>query len=185
MRRGDRRPPFGRKPAHVLRRAVRRPELLECQSHQRRLQEPADGRRQGSERGRHLRCGAGTAGDLRADPPRRRGRLDDCPSEEGRQRRGRPGSDRPPSRLGARGGVGAVMGSKKVKAIVAELDKMPTLQDRPKVMSAVREYGKRLRADQTIENFRLFGTASMADYTNLVGGPPGRNFSARRLTPPA
>ncbi|HEY4686567.1 MAG TPA: aldehyde ferredoxin oxidoreductase C-terminal domain-containing protein [Dehalococcoidia bacterium] len=93
-------------------------------------------------------------------------------------------TDGRPSRLAARGGVGAVMGSKKVKAIVAELDKMPTLHDRPKVMSAVREYGKRLRADQTIENFRLFGTASMADYTNLVGGLPVRNFSAGRLTSP-
>ena len=92
--------------------------------------------------------------------------------------------DRRPTRLAARGGVGAVMGSKRVKAIVAELDKMPTLHDRPKVMSAVREYGKRLRADQTIENFRLFGTASMADYTNLVGGLPVRNFSAGRLTSP-
>jgi len=37
-----------------------------------------------------------------------------------------------PSRLAARGGVGAVMGSKRVKAIVVELYKMPQLHDRKK-----------------------------------------------------
>ena len=93
-------------------------------------------------------------------------------------------SDRRPTRLAARGGVGAVMGAKRVKAIVAELDKVPPLHDRQKVFSTVREYGRRLRADPTIDNFRLVGTASMADYTNLIGGLPVRNFRAGRLTEP-
>ena len=42
-----------------------------------------------------------------------------------------------PSRLSARGGVGAVMGSKRVKAIVIDLDRIPPLHDRRKVMAAV------------------------------------------------
>ncbi len=86
-----------------------------------------------------------------------------------------------PVRLAARGGVGAVMGSKKVKAIVADMHKMPSFHDRKGVMSAVREYGKRLRADPLIESFTKYGTAMMGDFTNKIGGLPTRNFSAGRI----
>jgi aldehyde:ferredoxin oxidoreductase len=87
-----------------------------------------------------------------------------------------------PSRLAARGGVGAVMGGKKVKAIVVELHKMPQLHDRKKVMQAVREYGARLREQEGVRNLNTLGTAYVADYTNHVGGLPVRNFTAGRLT---
>ncbi|MDJ0949682.1 MAG: aldehyde ferredoxin oxidoreductase C-terminal domain-containing protein [Alphaproteobacteria bacterium] len=86
-----------------------------------------------------------------------------------------------PVRLAARGGVGAVMGSKKVKAIVVDKDKMPTFHDRKKVMGAVREYGKRLSNDPAIETFSLYGTAMMGDFTNKIGGLPTRNFSSGQL----
>jgi aldehyde:ferredoxin oxidoreductase len=86
-----------------------------------------------------------------------------------------------PVRIAARGGVGAVMGSKKVKAIVVDTAKMPTFHDRKKVMGAVREYGQRLDADKSIEAFRLYGTAMVADFTNKVGGLPTRNFSSGSL----
>ncbi|MCP4386896.1 MAG: aldehyde ferredoxin oxidoreductase [Gammaproteobacteria bacterium] len=86
-----------------------------------------------------------------------------------------------PSRLAARGGVGAVMGSKKVKAIVVELHKMPMLHDRKKVMRAVREYGAKLREQEGVRNLNTLGTAYVADFTNHVGGLPVRNFSAGRL----
>ena len=89
--------------------------------------------------------------------------------------------DRRPSRLAARGGVGAVMGSKKVKAIVVDLHKMPPLHDRKKVMQAVREYGSRLREQEAVRNLNRLGTAYVADFTNHVGGLPVRNFSAGRL----
>ena len=56
-------------------------------------------------------------------------------------------TDRRPTRLAARGGVGAVMGSKKVKAIVCERDKMPTFQDRKKVIKGIRDYGNKLNED--------------------------------------
>jgi len=58
-----------------------------------------------------------------------------------------------PSRLSARGGVGAVMGNKKVKAIVVDLHKMPTFHERKKLMGAVREYNKMLKAEPAIDNF--------------------------------
>jgi len=83
-----------------------------------------------------------------------------------------------PSRLAARGGVGAVMGSKKVKAIIVDLDRMPPLHERKKVMGAVKEYRKMLDAEPAIIAFQETGTAMVADYTNHVGGIPVRNFTA-------
>ena len=90
-------------------------------------------------------------------------------------------TDGRPSRLSARGGVGAVMGSKKVKAIVADVHKMPTFHDRKKLMGAVREYGARLAKEPAIDVFKRVGTAMMSDFTNRIGGLPVRNFSAGRL----
>ncbi len=86
-----------------------------------------------------------------------------------------------PARLAARGGVGAVMGSKKVKAIVVDMHKMPTFHDRKKLMGSIREYGKRLSEDKAIEAFSMVGTAMMSDFMNKVGGLPVRNFSAGQL----
>ena len=90
-------------------------------------------------------------------------------------------TDGRPSRLAARGGVGAVMGSKKVKAIVVDTHKMPTFHDRQKVMGAVREYGAKLGKEPAIDNFKRLGTAMVADLTNYIGGLPVRNFSAGRM----
>lgn len=90
-------------------------------------------------------------------------------------------TDGRPSRLAARGGVGAVMGSKKVKAIVIDVHKMPTFHDRKKVMGAIREYGARLAKEPAITMFKTTGTAMMGDITNRIGGLPVRNFSAGRL----
>jgi aldehyde:ferredoxin oxidoreductase len=83
-----------------------------------------------------------------------------------------------PTRIAARGGVGAVMGSKKVKAIVVDRNKMPEFSDRKKLMGSVKEYGKMLDADPAIDAFRKLGTAMVGDFTNKVGGLPTRNFSA-------
>ena len=90
-------------------------------------------------------------------------------------------TDGRPSRLAARGGVGAVMGSKKVKAIVIDVHKMPTFHDRKKVMGAIREYGARLSKEPAIDTFKKTGTAMMADITNRIGGLPVRNFSNGRM----
>jgi aldehyde:ferredoxin oxidoreductase len=90
-------------------------------------------------------------------------------------------TDGRPSRLAARGGVGAVMGSKKVKAIVIDVHKMPTFHDRKKVMGAIREYGARLAKEPAIDTFKKTGTAMMADITNRIGGLPVRNFSNGRM----
>src|SRR5215831_6423081 len=84
-----------------------------------------------------------------------------------------------PARLAARGGVGAVLGSKKVKAIVVDLDKIPPFTDTKKVNGAIKDYAKMLLADSMVTNFyQKIGTMGMADLQNAVGGLPVRNFSA-------
>jgi len=90
-------------------------------------------------------------------------------------------ADRRPSRLAARGGVGAVMGSKKVKAIVVEMYKMPAFHDRKKVMTAVRQYKKMLDESPAIVNYKTLGTAFVADINNYAGGLPVENFSRGQL----
>ena len=87
-----------------------------------------------------------------------------------------------PSRLAARGGVGAVMGSKKVKAIVVDQDKIPPFDDPKKVNAAIKDYAKLLQADGVVANFYAkLGTMGMADVQNYMGGLPVRNFSAGQL----
>lgn len=87
-----------------------------------------------------------------------------------------------PSRLAARGGVGAVMGSKRVKAIVVDLDKIPPLHDKKKVNSDIKEYAQKLQADSVVVNFyNKVGTMGMADYQNYIGGLPVRNFTAGQI----
>ena len=82
------------------------------------------------------------------------------------------------SRLAARGGVGAVMGSKKVKAIVVDLHKMPQLHDRKKTLTAVRTYAKWIQEDPSIQAvYNPIGTMVMADFTNHIGGIPVNNFT--------
>jgi aldehyde:ferredoxin oxidoreductase len=86
-----------------------------------------------------------------------------------------------PARISARGGVGAVMGAKKVKAIVIDKFKMPPLHDRKKVIAAVRTYGRLLGEQAPVQIMNSHGTAMMADVMNHMGGLPVRNFSAGRL----
>ena len=87
-----------------------------------------------------------------------------------------------PARLSARGGVGAVMGSKKVKAIVVDLDRLPPFSDSKKVSAAIKDYAKMLQADSMVANFyQKIGTMGMADLQNTLGGLPVRNFSAGQL----
>jgi len=84
-----------------------------------------------------------------------------------------------PARLSARGGVGAVMGMKKVKAIVVDLDRIPPFEDGKKVNAAIKDYAKLLQADSMVQNFYAkIGTMGMADLQNALGGLPVKNFSA-------
>ena len=87
-----------------------------------------------------------------------------------------------PVRIAARGGLGAVMGSKKIKAIVADQLKMPPFYDRKNLMGKIRKYTSMLNEDAAVQNLSRNGTALVADLTNHIGGLPVRNFSSGRLT---
>lgn len=91
-------------------------------------------------------------------------------------------TDNRPSRLAARGGVGAVMGAKKVKAIVIDKHKMPTFHDRKKLMGAVKDYGYKLAEDPKAQGLKTYGTAQTADVMNHIGALPVNNFSAGSFT---
>src|SRR5512143_2772237 len=57
-----------------------------------------------------------------------------------------------PARLAARGGVGAVMGAKRVKAVVVDMDKIPPMVDAKKVNASIKDYAKMLQADGIVQN---------------------------------
>ncbi len=85
-----------------------------------------------------------------------------------------------PARLCGRGGMGAVLGSKGVKAVVVDDDateKVP-MADEQAFRESVRKYTELLRTTpQTSEVYTKYGTAAMVDVTNALGGLPTKNFS--------
>ncbi|HLN64418.1 MAG TPA: aldehyde ferredoxin oxidoreductase N-terminal domain-containing protein [Symbiobacteriaceae bacterium] len=85
-----------------------------------------------------------------------------------------------PSRLNARGGLGAVMGSKRVKAIVyLDCGYKPVKADDDALWkAAAKAYTTELRTQPaTKERYPQFGTAGTLEFVNKVGGLPIRNFS--------
>lgn len=88
--------------------------------------------------------------------------------------------DGQPTRYCARGGLGAVMGSKGVKAIIVDdsAARTPESHDRGKFGRAAREIVRLIReTPQTAQVYREYGTAAMVSVTNAIGALPTRNFS--------
>jgi aldehyde:ferredoxin oxidoreductase len=85
-----------------------------------------------------------------------------------------------PSRIAARGGLGAVMGSKRLKAIVFDASggKRPPIHDPQAFKEAQKEYTLALQAHPQTKTYHDFGTAAMAHMCNSFGGLPTRNFSS-------
>jgi aldehyde:ferredoxin oxidoreductase len=84
-----------------------------------------------------------------------------------------------PSRIAARGGLGAVMGSKFIKAIVIDASRgeRPSLQDERAFKEARKVYTKALLERPQTKTYSDYGTAAMTDMTNHFGALPTRNFS--------
>lgn len=92
--------------------------------------------------------------------------------------------DRNLTRISARGGLGAVMGSKRLKAVVFDHPRAnrPDVADPALFRDASRRYLKALQAHpQTSEVYTYFGTAAMVSMCNLYAGVPTRNFSQGRF----
>lgn len=82
----------------------------------------------------------------------------------------------------ARGGMGAVMGSKSLKAIVIDkpTSKKISMADRDLFQTASREFAQKLINDPklgTQGSQHLYGTASIVAAVNEIGSLPTRNFS--------
>lgn len=83
-----------------------------------------------------------------------------------------------PCRYSARGGLGAVMGSKRVKAIVLQVERPRNRRavDDAVWREAVREYGGLIRSSPGTERFSTLGTAAMMEAVHAMGALPHRNF---------
>ncbi len=87
------------------------------------------------------------------------------------------------SRIAARGGLGAVMGSKRVKAIVIDPEggEMPPIADPAGFRQARKAYTQALMAHPQTQTYADYGTAAMVLFCNRLGGLPTRNFSSGRF----
>lgn len=85
-----------------------------------------------------------------------------------------------PSRINARGGVGAVMGAKGLKAIVIDSSdgESPPLYDKKAFKKAQKEFQKALIEHPQTTVYSEYGTAAMTMMTQGLGAIPTRNFSA-------
>jgi aldehyde:ferredoxin oxidoreductase len=88
--------------------------------------------------------------------------------------------DRDPTRISARGGLGALMGSKRIKAIVIDNSggERPSLVDPELFKQAQKYYQKELMAHPQTKTYADYGTAAMAHMSDGFGAIPTRNFSA-------
>jgi aldehyde:ferredoxin oxidoreductase len=85
-----------------------------------------------------------------------------------------------PSRYSGRGGLGAVMGSKGVKAVVIDDGGAdgPIVQDTEKFKNIRNEISQTILGNEAIANsYTKFGTAGLVNLTNSLGALPTRNFS--------
>lgn len=88
--------------------------------------------------------------------------------------------DGEPSRIAARGGTGAVLGSKHIKALIfddAGCD-APELADPAAYREAAKTYTQTLMAQPLTQSYTEYGTAAMVNMCNAFGGMPTRGYSA-------
>jgi aldehyde:ferredoxin oxidoreductase len=88
--------------------------------------------------------------------------------------------DQVPSRIAARGGLGAVMGSKGLKAIVFDNAGCASPEPlEPEAFKLARKkHGRAITEHPQSLTFRDYGTAAMTMMCNTLGGLPTRNFSS-------
>ena len=81
-----------------------------------------------------------------------------------------------PSRHAARGGLGAVMGSKRIKAIIISPSKSSEVQifDIKKFREVSKPFAKELAESK--KNFSIYGTSNMVRGMSAYGGLPTKNF---------
>ncbi len=88
--------------------------------------------------------------------------------------------DRIPSRMAARGGLGAVMGSKGLKAIIFDNagGQNPPQEDPEKYKPIRKSYTTAVINHPQSQVYKDYGTAAMTMMCNTMGALPTRNFSS-------
>ena len=81
------------------------------------------------------------------------------------------------SRAAGRTGMGAVMGSKNLKAVVAAGNRKPQLADKQSFKKLV-QWGAKTYPESGLEPMGKYGTAITVGYQQGVGGLPTHNFSS-------
>ncbi len=91
--------------------------------------------------------------------------------------------DQVPARINARGGLGAVMGAKRIKALVIEADvrDQPPIADKPAYKQAQKKFTRALMEHPQTHTYRDYGTAGIAHMVNMFGALPTRGFSSGRF----
>ena len=86
-----------------------------------------------------------------------------------------------PFRLAARGGVGAVMGSKGLKAIVIPRPDRHGIETGKDGRKTITSFNKHVATSERVSVLREYGTASTVMPVQVLGGLPVRNFSKGQL----
>jgi len=87
-----------------------------------------------------------------------------------------------PVRMSGRGGLGAVMGRKGLKAIViTETRRRAPLHDAGLFRGALKAFHQAILDAPITETYTRYGTAAMVDRLNSMGGLPTLNFSRGRF----
>jgi len=91
-------------------------------------------------------------------------------------------SEGKPFRLAARGGVGAVMGSKGLKAVIIPRPAKSSPNIEKDARSSITAFNKHVATSERVQVLREYGTASTVMPVQIMGGLPVRNFSKGQLT---
>jgi aldehyde:ferredoxin oxidoreductase len=91
--------------------------------------------------------------------------------------------DRAPSRINARGGLGAVMGSKGIKAIIIDgrQGEKPPIANLKAFREAQKKFNHALMEHPQTAIYRDYGTPAMTKLCNSFGALPTNNFSVGRF----
>ncbi len=79
-------------------------------------------------------------------------------------------------RTASRGGAGAVMGSKNLKAIAVRGSRHPAIAHRDLLLEITKKQGAVVRSEPRLQGFRHLGTAAAVSFCHAMGIYPVRNF---------
>jgi aldehyde:ferredoxin oxidoreductase len=80
------------------------------------------------------------------------------------------------NRQAGRGGAGAVMGAKNIKAVAVKGSKLVKVKDPRKFMEAVQAANEELRNSPDVQGLVAAGTAMAVDFANEAGILPSKNY---------